>query len=193
MGPAPNLRSVTAARQPVAPVAPAPAAKPEPKTEPAAAPAPETDPGDAILKVLQNLFVTAYGAYYIAQTAHWHVMGPHFNEFHAYFNDEYEYWACKVDVIAEHIRAHKQFLPNSLSELAAKLPKHELLNDPVQLTARYLKYLHAVESYITRLNDYAEAAKWPEHIDLAGEKAREIKKAIWKAEAVVGKNSEAAA
>lgn len=183
MGPAPNLRSVTAAAQQPAPTQkPAAAQKPAATQQPAAA----TDPAEAILKVLQNLFVTAYGAYYIAQTGHWHVTGPQFNEFHSYFGSEYGYWADKIDVIAEHIRSHNQFLPNSLSDLAAKLPKHELVNDPIQLTARYLKYLSAVEDYVVRLNDYAEAAKQPEDIDLAGEMVREIKKAIWKAKAIVG-------
>jgi len=193
MGPAPNLRSVTAAQKPAVPAKPAAAPVKPAAAAPAAEPAAPTDPAESIVKVLQNLFITAYGAYYIAQTAHWHVTGAQFNEFHSYFGDEYGYWADKIDVIAEHIRTHKQFLPNSLSELATKLPRHELINDPIQLTARYLKYLRTVEAYVTKLNNYAEAAKQAADIDLAGEMAREIKKAIWKAEAIVGDQTAPAA
>lgn len=159
-----------------------------PDAKPAAQPAeaPVEQPANPILEILQALFRLSYASYYVAQTAHWHVRGPNFVEFHGYFGGEYEYWADKIDTLAEHIRMHRAFLPCCLPELAKGLPAGKLESDPLALTRTYLNYLNSVLGLVNKLNAAAEAAKSAADIDLAGELAREVKKAIWKAESLTG-------
>ena len=173
MGPTPNLRTTTAAAEaaPATPVKPA-----------AAAPVPVTD---ATLPTLQSLFKMAYATYYTAQASHWHVTGPDFQKYHDFFGAEYEYWAGKIDIIAEHIRTHKATLPCCLVELAKGTPSNAETGDARSLIKRYLQYLNVVLSLVTKLNTAAEAADAAADIDLAGELAREVKKAIWKAESML--------
>lgn len=179
-----NLRST---KQSVKAASEAPAEQPA-ASQPTEAPAeqPTEQPANPILEILQALFKLSYASYYVAQAAHWHVRGPDFTEFHGYFGDEYEYWADKIDVIAEHIRTHRAFLPCCLPELAKGLPAGKLESDPIALTKTYLSYLNSVLGLVNKLNAAAETAKSPADIDLAGELAREIKKAIWKAESITG-------
>lgn len=159
-----------------------------PATKPAEAPAEQVaeQPSNPILDILQALFKLSYASYYVAQASHWHVRGPDFTEFHGYFGDEYEYWAGKIDALAEHIRTHRAFLPCCLPELAKGLPVGKLESEPIALTRTYLSYLNSVLGLVNKLNAAAEAAKSAADIDLAGELAREIKKAIWKAESITG-------
>lgn len=145
-----------------------------------------------IVATLQSIFTTLYATSYTAQVGHWHVRGADFNDIHGYFGAEYDVWSGKVDVVAEHLRTHGAFMPTSIAALGAKAPKdsaREVETSSAALVRTYAKHLTLLSNLIERLNVVATEENIAADIDLAGELARDVKKALWKATSILSRQS----
>lgn len=145
-----------------------------------------------IVAVLQSIFTAMYATSYTAQVGHWHVRGADFNDIHGYFGAEYDVWSGKIDVVAEQIRQHGAFMPTSLSGLGARAPKDNaraVETASVALVRTYAKHLTMLSNLIEKLNVVATEENSAADIDLAGELARDVKKALWKATSILARQS----
>jgi starvation-inducible DNA-binding protein len=85
----------------------------------------------ALAERMKVVLATAYSFSLKAQNYHWNVTGPHFIEYHRFFQEIYEQVHTDIDNYAEHIRILGMFVPGSLgrfSELSRisdelKIPK----------------------------------------------------------------------
>ncbi len=69
---------------------------------------------------LTGLLADTYTLYLKTHGYHWNVEGPHFQQLHALFMEQYtEMWTA-VDEIAERIRALGHYAPSSYAEMAAR-------------------------------------------------------------------------
>lgn len=67
---------------------------------------------------LKQLLADTYTLYLKTHGFHWNVEGPHFQQLHALFMDQYtEMWEA-VDDLAERIRALGHYAPSSYAEMA---------------------------------------------------------------------------
>lgn len=70
---------------------------------------------DAVRKLLAD----TYALYLKTHGYHWNVEGPHFQQLHALFMEQYtEMWTA-VDDLAERIRALGKYAPSSYAEMAS--------------------------------------------------------------------------
>lgn len=67
---------------------------------------------------LKVVLATAHSFALKAQNYHWNVTGPHFIEYHAFFQEIYEQVYADADAYAEVIRTLGMFAPGSLSRFA---------------------------------------------------------------------------
>jgi starvation-inducible DNA-binding protein len=67
---------------------------------------------------LQELLANTYSLYLKTHGYHWNVEGPHFQQLHALFMEQYtEMWTA-VDELAERIRALGEYAPSSYSAMS---------------------------------------------------------------------------
>jgi starvation-inducible DNA-binding protein len=72
-----------------------------------------------LAKGLSKLLADTYTLYLKTHNFHWNVTGPHFQQLHLMFMDQYtEMWNA-VDVVAERIRALGEFAPGGYKAFAA--------------------------------------------------------------------------
>ena len=70
-------------------------------------------------EAVKKLLADTYALYLKTHGYHWNVEGPHFQQLHALFMDQYtEMWNA-VDELAERIRALGEYAPSSYSAMAA--------------------------------------------------------------------------
>ena len=69
----------------------------------------------ALAERMKVILATAHSFALKAQNYHWNVTGPHFVEYHEFFQTIYEQVHLDVDVYAEQIRILGMFAPGSLS------------------------------------------------------------------------------
>lgn len=68
---------------------------------------------------LKKLLADTYALYLKTHGYHWNVEGPHFQQLHALFMQQYtEMWTA-VDELAERVRALGEYAPSSYAEMAA--------------------------------------------------------------------------
>ncbi len=68
---------------------------------------------------VKQLLANTYTLYLKTHGYHWNVEGPHFQQLHIQFMEQYtEMWAA-VDVLAERIRALGHFAPASYAEMSS--------------------------------------------------------------------------
>ena len=72
---------------------------------------------DALPAILLKLLGGEYRGMYMAQTAHWNIMGSDFAQLHAQFEGNYEASQDFVDEVAEFARRYRVFVPAELREL----------------------------------------------------------------------------
>ncbi len=79
---------------------------------------------------LQKLLADTYALYLKTHGYHWNVEGPHFQQLHALFMEQYtEMWNA-VDELAERIRALGKYAPSSYSQMAALSSIEEEKGEP---------------------------------------------------------------
>lgn len=66
---------------------------------------------------LKIVLADTFTMYFKTHSYHWNVIGPNFNDYHAFFGTLYTELHGAVDLIAEQIRAANSFAPASLSRL----------------------------------------------------------------------------
>jgi len=66
---------------------------------------------------LKVVLADTFTMYFKTHSYHWNVIGPNFNDYHAFFGTLYGELHGAVDAIAEQIRAANSFAPASLSRL----------------------------------------------------------------------------
>ena len=73
---------------------------------------------DRSAKALTKLLADTYALYLKTHGYHWNVEGPHFQQLHALFMEQYtEMWNA-VDELAERVRALGEYAPASYSQMA---------------------------------------------------------------------------
>ena len=66
--------------------------------------------------ILENLLADEYVLYTKTRNYHWNVVGPHFNDYHKAFEEQYDGLSGDIDEVAERIRALGFKVPSSLGE-----------------------------------------------------------------------------
>ncbi len=66
---------------------------------------------------LKIVLADTFTMYFKTHSYHWNVIGPNFNDYHAFFGTLYTELHGAVDLIAEQIRAANSFAPASLNRL----------------------------------------------------------------------------
>ena len=66
--------------------------------------------------ILENLLADEYVLYIKTRNYHWNIVGPHFNDYHKAFEEQYDGLSDDIDEIAERIRALGYPVSSSLSE-----------------------------------------------------------------------------
>lgn len=69
-------------------------------------------------QALTKLLASTYTLYLKTHGYHWNVEGPHFQQLHIQFMDQYNEMWTAVDELAERIRALGHFAPASYAEMA---------------------------------------------------------------------------
>ena len=70
-------------------------------------------------EAVKKLLADTYALYLKTHGYHWNVEGPHFQQLHALFMEQYtEMWTA-VDELAERIRALGEYAPSSYAAMAA--------------------------------------------------------------------------
>lgn len=115
----------------------------------------------AFVGTLRELLGNVYGMYLRAHSAHWNVEGPFFGSLHSFFGSIYEDVFDSADMIAEAIRFHRYYTPDSIQAIAELSKVNStplktgqpkvLLDDVYQANALVLESLH-------RAKDAAAAA-----------------------------------
>jgi len=72
----------------------------------------------ALAERMKVILATAYSFALKAQNYHWNVTGPHFIEYHRFFQEIYEQVHQDIDGYAEQIRILGMFAPGSLSRFS---------------------------------------------------------------------------
>lgn len=110
----------------------------------------------AILDELNKVFSNYYALYLKTHNYHWHVEGPHFQNLHAQFQEQYEDLALVVDVIAERIVMLGGKAPGTFNDIMkfvevkdgdAYKKAPEMVSDLIEdhkLMVKYLKQLEEV-------------------------------------------------
>lgn len=69
-----------------------------------------------IVEILDSILADEYVLYTKTRNYHWNVTGPHFNDYHKVFEEQYNELSDDIDEIAERIRSLGSKTPSSLSE-----------------------------------------------------------------------------
>ena len=69
-----------------------------------------------IVNILERILADEYVLYTKTRNYHWNVVGPHFNDYHKAFEEQYDGLSEDIDEIAERIRALGFKTSSSLSE-----------------------------------------------------------------------------
>lgn len=72
----------------------------------------------AFVGTLRDLLGNIYGMYFRAHSAHWNVEGPLFGPLHEFFGELYQDTFDSADMIAEAIRFHRYYTPDSIQAIA---------------------------------------------------------------------------
>lgn len=107
---------------------------------------------------LKVILATAHAFALKSQNYHWNVTGPHFVEYHEFFQTIYEQIHLDVDTYAEQIRILGMFAPGSLTRFSEmsrvkcelNIPKTDAmivkLSSDNQIMLELLKSCHSVSS-----------------------------------------------
>jgi starvation-inducible DNA-binding protein len=72
----------------------------------------------AFVGTLRDLLGNIYGMYFRAHSAHWNIEGPLFGPLHELFSELYHDTFDSADMIAEAIRFHRYYTPDSIQAIA---------------------------------------------------------------------------
>ena len=81
---------------------------------------------EGVVSILSKLLADEYVLYTKTRNYHWNVVGPHFNDLHKFFEEQYNQLSDDVDEIAERIRSLGGKTPATLNEFVknSRLDEH---------------------------------------------------------------------
>ncbi|TAH37270.1 MAG: DNA starvation/stationary phase protection protein [Planctomycetota bacterium] len=152
----------------------------------------ETGPAAELARGLAGVLADTYSVYLLTQNYHWNVEGPHFAEYHALFNKQYDELAGAVDELAEAIRSMGYYAPGTFAEFSelASVKQPSDNPDAVEMVRR----LHdAHDQVLRRIGDVlplseAEGFEWVN--DLLVQRQDAHGKVRWMLRATLGKGSQ---
>lgn len=85
---------------------------------------------EGVAEMLKHLLADEHVLYIKLRNYHWNVRGIHFQQLHAFFEEQYTALAVSIDDIAERIRSLGFFAPGSMEEFRgyARLKETQHLN-----------------------------------------------------------------
>lgn len=136
-----------------------------------------------VVNILDALLADEYVLYTKTRNYHWNVVGPHFNDYHKAFEEQYDGLSEDIDEIAERIRALGFKASSSLSEFQknSQLEEHpgeysdantmasNLLNDHETIIQTIRKNIPEIgekygdvgtEDFLTSLMEKHEKTAW---------------------------------
>lgn len=115
----------------------------------------------ALVGALRELLGNVYGMYFRAHSAHWNVEGPFFGPLHNFFGELYEAVFDSADLVAEIMRFHRFYAPNSIQAVTelSKIDATQFPNgDPKPLLADLLQANTVVLMSLHKVKDAANTA-----------------------------------
>lgn len=81
---------------------------------------------EGVVGILSKLLADEYVLYTKTRNYHWNVVGPHFNDLHKFFEEQYNQLSDDVDEIAERVRSLGGKTPATLNEFVknSRLDEH---------------------------------------------------------------------
>jgi starvation-inducible DNA-binding protein len=134
-----------------------------------------------LAKGLSKLLADTYTLYLKTHNFHWNVTGPHFQQLHLMFMDQYNEMWTAVDTVAERIRALGEFAPGGYKAFASLSSIKESEGHPdwkqmvTELTAGHetvIRTLRELLPQVEQANDESSAA-------LIGDRLRIHEKTAW--------------
>lgn len=104
---------------------------------------------EGVISILSSLLADEYVLYTKTRNYHWNVVGPHFNDYHKFFAEQYAALDAIVDEVAERIRT---LGGKSIATL-------EEFKNNTRLTEHPGKYPSASEMATNLLNDHESIIK----------------------------------
>lgn len=133
-----------------------------------------------VSKILNEILANEYVLYTKTRNFHWNVTGAHFNDYHKFFESQYEDLNEKIDEIAERVRmlgerpvaSLSEFLKLTIVKDATKAQKSEdmvktLLQDHETLIKIIRKSLEKVEKFEDNGNEDFLIALMQDHEKMA--------------------------
>lgn len=128
----------------------------------------------AFVGILRELLGNVYGMYFRAHSAHWNVEGPLFGPLHEFFGELYQDTFNSADLIAEAIRFHRYYTPDSIQAIAElskvnAIPLKSgnpklLLDDLYQANTLVLETLHRAKDAAAEAGDTGMENKMQDRI-----------------------------
>lgn len=128
----------------------------------------------AFVGILRELLGNVYGMYFRAHSAHWNVEGPLFGPLHEFFGELYQDTFNSADLIAEAIRFHRYYTPDSIQAIAElskvnAIPLKSgnpklLLDDLYQANTLVLETLHRAKNAAAEAGDTGMENKMQDRI-----------------------------
>lgn len=128
----------------------------------------------ALVGALRELLGNVYGMYFRAHSAHWNVEGPLFGPLHEFFGELYQDTFNSADLIAEAIRFHRYYTPDSIQAIAElskvnAIPLKSgnpklLLDDLYQANTLVLETLHRAKDAAAEAGDTGMENKMQDRI-----------------------------
>ena len=85
---------------------------------------------ETLIELMRKVLADTFTFYLKSHAFHWNVEGPHFAEYHGFFNDLYNELHDAVDPIAEHLRTLQAFAPGSMKRFLELTEIEEEFNVP---------------------------------------------------------------
>ncbi len=117
---------------------------------------------EAVSEMLKQLLADEHVLYIKLRNYHWNVTGIHFQQLHAFFEEQYNALAVHIDEIAERIRSLGFFAPGSMEEFKkyARLDETAHLNGDARQMLENLLLDHEAIIQILRHNQDAAMEKY---------------------------------
>jgi len=142
----------------------------------------------ALAQQLAEVLADTVTLHYLAHGYHWNVKGPHFSQFHDFFEEIYTDYAESEDAIAENIRKLGYDAPHMLHELASSssIQARPSGGDPMEMSANLYEGVMQILHCLTAAFDIANALNEQGVANFLAERIDMTQKWIWQLGTTVG-------
>lgn len=115
----------------------------------------------AIAEVLNGLVADAFALYVKSKNYHWHLVGPHFPDYHRLFDEQADQILAMVDVLAERVRKLGHVTVRSIKEISRlqKVKEEETLPLAEEMMRRLREENSAFASRLRHAHEVCGKAK----------------------------------